>query len=413
MQRSSSAQEVEDTMTEQLECPVFEYKYTRGPDPAGSNFKRLDELQSDARPFFRADEKAGYWVFTDHDAILEALQNPEVFSNGSVSPLDPDPPYKWIPMMIDPPEHGKWRHLLGLYFSPSRVRKLEEEQRVFARDLITTFAESGSCDFYADFAAVFPTSIFLQIMGLPTAKLEDFMGWEAKILHATAESDPDRSKAVAAMMEVVGYFSALIAEKREDPSKRGDDIVSHALDWQIDGEAPSDADLLSCMLLLFMAGLDTVASQLSYTFLHLATHPADRKRIVDDPSIIPAAIEELIRAYPIVQTARKATKDIDFHGCPIKKGEVVKFPLAMANRDPHEHERGGEVDFDAPRPRHISFGAGPHRCLGSHLARQEMVVVLEEWHRLLPEYELADPAAVVEHTGGVYGIDALPLRWPI
>lgn len=397
--------------TDQRECPVLDYKYVRGPEPAGSNFKRLDEIQREIRPFFRSNEKHGYWVFTDHDAILEALQNPELFSNGSVTPLEPNPPYKWIPMMIDPPEHGKWRHLLGLYFSPGRVRSLEDEQRTFARDLINKFRASGSCDFYRDFAAVYPTTIFLQIMGLPIDKLPDFMRWEAKMLHQTENSDPDHAIATATMMEVVAYFSELIAEKRADPSKRGDDIVSHAIGWQIDGESPSDADLLSCMLLLFMAGLDTVASQLSYSFLHLATHEADRKRIAADPSLIPAAVEEFVRAYPIVQTGRKATRDIVFHGCPIKKGEVIELPLAMANRDPREHERGGAVDLDAPRPRHISFGAGPHRCLGSHLARQEMIVVLEEWHRLIPEYELADPSAVVEHTGGVFGIDALPLRW--
>jgi cytochrome P450 len=398
-------------MAQHHKCPMIDYKYNRGPDPAGSNFARLDALQRDARPFFRANEQHGYWVFTDHDAILEALQNPEVFSNGSVKPLEPDPPYKWIPMMIDPPQHGKWRHLLGLYFSPGRIRNLENEQRVFARELIKTFVDRGSCDFYADFAAVFPTTIFLQIMGLPIAKLPDFMTWEDKILHVTADGDPDRSIATAAMMEVMAYFSGLIAEKRADPGQRGDDIISHALDWRIDGEPPSDADVLSCMLLLFMAGLDTVASQLSYSFYHLATHQADRARIAADPALIPAAVEEFLRVYTIVQTARKATRDIEFHGCSIKKGEVVKFPLAMANRDPREHERGGRFDLDAPRPRHLGFGAGPHRCLGSHLARQEMVVVLEEWHRLIPEYELPDEAAVSEHTGGVYGIDVLPLRW--
>jgi len=133
-----------------------------------------------------------------------------------------------------------------------------------------------------------------------------------------------------------------------------------------------------------MAGLDTVASQLSYSFLHLATHEGDRKlhrrRTVDHS----AGSGRTPAAYSIVQTGRKVTRDVVFHGCPIKKGEVVELPLGMANRDPQEHERGGTVDFDAARPRHIGFGAGPHRCLGSHLARQEMAVVLEEWHRLIP-----------------------------
>lgn len=388
-----------------------EYRYLRGPDPALSNFRRHDELQAQCRPYLRADEAPGYWVFTDHDVILEGLQHPEHFSSAVIVPNEPDPPYKWIPVMLDPPEHNKWRHLLGLYFSPGRVNALEEEQREFAVELIEKFRGDGRCDFCTDFASVFPTTIFLQIMGLPLDRLADFMVWEDKILHPTPESDPDRSIAIGAMMEVVGYFSGLITERRDDPSSRGDDIVSHAIDWEIDGEKPSDNDLLSCMLLLFMAGLDTVAAQLSYSFYHFATHRGDRQTIIDDPSRIPAAVDELLRAYPIVQTARKATKDIEFHGCPIKEGDMVAFPLAMANRDPSVFARGGTVDLNAPRPRHIGFGAGPHRCLGSHLARQELTVALQEWHRLIPHYDLADALAVTERGGGVYSLDRLPLRW--
>lgn len=388
-----------------------EYAFVRGPDPACSNFARLDDVQRQHRPFLHAEEADGYWVFTDHDVIREGLQHPELFSNRVMVPIEPDPQYKWIPIMLDPPEHTKWRHVLGLYFSPGRTKALEDEQRAFAIELIEKVRDRGSCDFYRDFAAVFPTTIFLQIMGLPIEKLPDFMVWEDKILHATPENDPDHSRGVEAMMEVVGYFGELIAAKRADPRLRADDIVSNALDWRIDGEAPSDADLLSCMLLLFMAGLDTVASQLCYSFYHLATHPGDRQKLVDDPSRVPQAVEELVRAYPIVQTARIATQDIDFHGCPIKRGDMVAFPLAMANRDPHKHSRGGTVDLDAPSPRHIGFGAGPHRCLGSHLARQEMTVALQEWHRLIPDYEISDESAVSEHTGGVFGIDRLPLRW--
>jgi cytochrome P450 len=328
-------------------------------------------------------------------------------------PIEPDPPYKWIPMMLDPPEHSKWRHVLGPYFSPNRVKNLEPEQRAFSVDLIQEFRARGSCDFYSEFAAIFPTTIFLQIMGLPIDKLDDFMVWEDKILHGTIDIDPDRSIAFGAMIEVSEYFRGLISQRRDDPDSRGDDIVSRAIEWRIDGKPPSDDDLLSCMLLLFMAGLDTVAAQLSYIFYHLATHVADRRKLVADPSRIPAAVEELVRAYAIVQTSRKATQDINFHGCPVKKGDMVAFPLGMANRDPKEYSRGGRVDFDAPWPRHIGFGAGPHRCLGSHLARQELIVVLEEWHRLIPEYEVADEAAIVEHTGGVYSIDRLPLCWPV
>lgn len=391
-------------------CPVFGYRFQSSGDPAVSNFRKLDSLQKESRPFLRADEAQGYWVFTDHEVILEGLQHPELFSNRVIVPIEPDPPYKWIPIMLDPPEHTKWRKLLGLYFSPGRIERLKDEQRTFAVELIEKFRASGSCDFYQEFAQIFPTTIFLQILGLPIEKLPEFLEWETKILHV-ADDDPERKRAMEGMQQVGAYFHSVIAEKRANPELRGDDIVSNALDWQIDGEPAGDMDVLNCMLLLFMAGLDTVAAQLSYTLYHLATHPEDRRRIAEDPSRIPHAVEELVRAYPIVQTARKATSDFDFHGCPVKAGDMISFPLAMAGRDPKNFERGGEVDLDAGVVRHISFGAGPHRCLGSHLARQEMVVALEEWHRLIPEYDVADESRVVEHTGGVYSIDCLPLTW--
>jgi len=169
--------------------------------------------------------------------------------------------------------------------------------------------------------------------------------------------------------------------------------------------------VLSCLLLLFMAGLDTVTSQLSYSFLHLATHEADRARLAADPGLVPHAVEELMRAYPIVQTARRATRDIEFHGCPVKAGDMVAFPLGMAGRDAKEYPGAKQVDLDREVTRHISFGAGPHRCLGSHLARQELAVALHEWHKLIPDYRVADPARVVEHSGGVYSLEALPLAW--
>ena len=397
--------------TDDRGCPVTDYTFIGGRKPPLSFFAEQDEYQRASRPFLRSGEAQGYWVFTDHEVILEGLQHPELFTSDVIVPVDPDPPYMWRPIMLNPPEHTKWRKLLGSYFSPGRVEALEDAQRAFAAELIEGFRADGQCDFYKRFAEVFPTTIFLQILGLPVDKLDEFMVWEDKILHGTPESDPDRTIGFAAMQEVMGYFQGLIDEKRADPSKLADDIVSHAVEWKIDGEPVTDDEILSCMLLLFMAGLDTVASQLSYTLYHLATHPTDRKRLADEPELIPHAVEELMRAYPIVQTARKASGDFDFHGCPVKKGDMVAFPLAMAGRDPTNYERAGAVDLDAEQVRHISFGAGPHRCLGSHLARQEMIVALQEWHRLIPDYQIPDGAEILEHNGGVYSLESLPLTW--
>jgi cytochrome P450 len=389
-------------------CPVEDYA-TQGPrrEPL-AHFRRFDELRGRSGPYFWTETAQGYYVFLDHDVILDGLQHPEVFSSSVIVPEDPDPPYKWIPVMLDPPEHTKWRQLLAGWFSPRRVTLMADEQRAFAARLIDEIAARGSCDYVEDFAHTFPTTIFLQILGAPTDMLPTFMEWEEAILRRSESAEPD--DAMAAMVQVMQYFGGLIEERRAS-GVDGHDIVSAALSWEIDGEPVKDEDLLSCMLLLFMAGLDTVAAQLSYGMHHLATHADDRARLVADPSIVPSVVEEVLRTFPIVQTARKVAADTDFHGCPVRAGDMVVFPLGSANRDERTFPDATEFRLDRGPTRHIAFGAGPHRCLGSHLARQEMAIALEEWHRRIPDYRPDPDRHAVEHGGGVYGLDNLPLVW--
>jgi cytochrome P450 len=161
---------------------------------------------------------------------------------------------------------------------------------------------------------------------------------------------------------------------------------------------------------MFMAGLDTVTIQLNYSWWHLATHDGDRARIVKEPEIIPNAVEELLRAYAFVAPGRKVMKDGDFHGCPMKAGDMVLLPLCGATRDPAAFPEPTRVDFDRPANNHLAFGAGPHRCLGSHLARRELRVALEEWHKRIPDYRIPDGAVIDEH-GSMFGINQLPLVW--
>jgi cytochrome P450 len=161
---------------------------------------------------------------------------------------------------------------------------------------------------------------------------------------------------------------------------------------------------------MFMAGLDTVSIQLSYAFWHLACHPADRGRLVKEPALIPSAVEEFLRLFAFVAPARKVMRDVDFHGCPLKAGDMVLVPLSAATRDPSHFADATAFVPERENNNHIAFGAGPHRCLGSHLARRELRVALEEWHQRIPDYRLTEGVAVIEH-GGMYGIDALELSW--
>src|SRR4051794_25046029 len=198
-------------------CPVVRYTMNPGQAPADAYFQRNDKFQAQARPALWTEEAQGYWVFTDHDVILDGLNSPDLFSNSVLVPVEPDPPYKWIPIMLDPPEHTKWRQVLGSYFSPKRVKDMKDDQSRFAGELIETFRSRGECEFMGEFAQVFPTTIFLQIMGMPAEQLDQFMVWEHAILHATEEDDPDSTKRFGAMQEVTAYFGGLIADRRTHP----------------------------------------------------------------------------------------------------------------------------------------------------------------------------------------------------
>jgi cytochrome P450 len=287
---------------------------------------------------------------------------------------------------------------------------MEDKVRARAAEIIDRFAHQGRCDGKKDFAEPYPTSIFLELMGLPVGETPQFLDWENAILNTPAEEDPDRSIAMKAMNEVMAYFSELIGRRRVDPR---DDLVSAALSWEIDGAKIREEDLLSLCLLLFMAGLDTVTCQLAWSLYHRASVPEDRARIVADPSLIPGAVEEMLRAYTIVRPSRKVTRDIEFHGCPMKAGDMVFLPLSGACRDPEVFPGGDKVIIDRSPNNHIAFGAGPHRCVGSHLARRELRVALEEWHRRIPDYRIPDDAEIKEYGGGELGIVSLPLVWDV
>jgi cytochrome P450 len=392
------------------QCPVANIELSSLAGPALTGFRAIDDAQDETRPVLRNTEgEHNYWMFTDYDTIIEGLQHPELWSSSVIVPTDPNPLYKWIPVMIDPPEHAAWRRVLAEYFSPGRVKSMRDEQHRLAGEIVDGLIAKGECDFVTEVARLFPSTIFLDIMGMPKEKLPEFLEWEDKMLHQTGADEETMAVRLEGMGQVVAYFQTLIEERRANPDPNAQDIVTAALNWTLDGEPINDGDLLNCLLLLFMAGLDTVANQLSYSMLHLATHAEDRARIVADPELIPRAVEEILRVYPIVQTARKATKDFEFHGCPVKAGDMASFPLAAAGRDENMFPDARTVDLDRGVTRHISFGAGPHRCLGSHLARQELAVLLEEWHKRIPEYRVVGEPK--EHAGQVFGLDSLVLSW--
>lgn len=385
--------------------PAYHFDNRLG-GPVLSHQERWDEIAC-THSGFRSTIARGYWVVTNGSAVQEALQDWRTFSNTSVTALDPNPRFLWIPEMLDPPLHTKWRRLLGKDFSPNAIAAREPEIREVAAGLIDRLKDSGGADVLDEFARRFPTLIFMRLMGLPEEDLATFLAWIHDLLHLSYDEDPQGTRQLSAMNAVSDYFEEQIALRREAPR---DDLLSRAMTWEIDGEPISDRDMHAFCILLFQAGFDTVPISIGWALYHFATHPEHRSAITADPSLIATSVEETLRVYSFVVPARKATKDVEVGGCPVKAGEMVMLPLAVSNRDPERFENPLEVDPWRKTTNHIAFGSGPHRCLGSHLARLELNIAVEEWHKRIPDYRIA-PGQDLEQHGNMYGIKSLRLEW--
>lgn len=381
--------------------------------PPCSMFRKVDGLLRDGASVLYTEDAQGYYVVVDSESTNEILRDPARFSSKAVMAIDPEPAYGLTPIMTDPPIHTKWRQLLASHFSPGRVKQFAPRIRAQAADLANAVAGEGRCDFMQAFASQLPVVAFLELLGLPPEDLPQIREWEQLIDHPDPVNDPDRAKFTQAMAEVGAYFARHIEERRQALTDEVQDLISESLKWRIDGEAIPLDQLLSFCTMIFVAGMDTTASQLGYIFYHLGTHDGDRRRIVAEPDIRTNALEEMLRAYPVIQLGRKSTMDTEVGGCPIRADTMITLPLAGANRDPHEYDRPEQVDFDRESLRHIGFGVGPHRCLGLHLARLTMIIAIEEWHKVIPEYRVPGSSDVVELTGGIAGIHQLPLEWTI
>jgi cytochrome P450 len=385
-------------------CPVIHLDTVRDR-PVGEWSADLDRLR-EASPIYW-NEHGGYWVLTRASMVREVFQNATVFTNDSITPGDPDPAYKWIPSNINPPTHVQYRQILNRAFGPAAVRRVEPNARKYCSMAIDEVVDNGRCDYVAEIGGVFPTRVFLELVDLPWQDAPLFVDWTETIFDGFFSSP----EALTAVGEVNQYFVELIADRRRTPRDPELDFATHLLTATVDGEPMSDDDVLNIFNQLVLAGLDTVKSALSYSFLHLSTNETDRRRIVDEPAIIPSAIEEFLRAYPLVMEGRKLSQDIDFHGVPMRAGEMVMLALPTVMHDPDQFERPDVVLIDREKNNHLSFGGGPHRCLGSHLARMEMAVGLEEWHRRIPDYRLACPVDEVVERGGQLSLRSLPLVW--
>ncbi|MDB5986507.1 MAG: putative cytochrome [Nevskia sp.] len=371
-------------------------------------FKVMNALRTKADIFYTPvhfSNSAGAWVLTRAEDIRHVLQNPQLFSSQGVSGFSKLLGETWdmIPLELDPPRHTQFRAILNPLLSPVKIAQMQEGIRASCIELIDAVANQGGCDFVEAFAKPFPVRIFLQLMGLPLELFDQFLKWNNSLLFG--ESMEERIAAAAAIRD---YLRQLIAERKKNPVK---DLVSSAVQARVDGEPITDDEILGICYLLFVGGLDTVAASLSFYFRHLAMHPQQQQQLRENPALIAEAVEELLRTHAVVMVSRFVTADTEVAGVAMKQGDCIAIYTSFASFDPAEIDHPEVVDFNRSLNRHIAFSYGPHRCVGSHLARRELITALEEWTRRMPEFRIPSGAAVKMHGGVVFSIDRLPLVW--
>jgi len=348
------------------------------------------------------------------DLIDEAFRNPEVFSS-NMSAVDLCNVRPLIPLQIDPPQHKSYRKILDPLFAPREMVKLEAAFAARVNALIDGFIERGTVDFAQEFSIPFPSLAFLSLLGLPADELPSFLRMKDGIIRpdsvvgAPREDPATKAYQREIANSIYDYFDRVIDERS---AQRQDDLISRFLDTEVEGERLTREEILDICFLFLIAGLDTVTATLDCMFSFFVEHPEHRREIVDDPSLIPAAVEELLRwETPVMTVVRVAMEDTEIGGCPVREGDHVMAMLSSANLDNAEFDDGDVVRFDREANRHIAFGVGVHRCLGSHLARTEVRIALREWHRRIPEYALVD-GATLEFTPAIRSVEHFPMVFP-
>jgi hypothetical protein len=307
------------------------------------------------------------------------------------------------PISSDPPEHGPARRLILPAFSPPAVAAHEPFTRELAHRLMDGFAGRGRCDGATDYAQQIPPRVIAHLLGIDPEQGDTFVTWVRGLLEHGL-TDPELRIRTAG--QIFEFFAQQVAERRADP---GDDFISRMLAGDLDGQPVSDAHAVGTCNLLLVAGIDTTWSSIGSALWHLAAYPDDRHRLVEEPELLPTAVEELLRAYSPVTMARVVTEDVKMNGVTLHPGDRVLMNFPGANRDPDVFPDPDRVVIDRAHNRHIAFGVGIHRCAGSNLARMEMNVALSVFLERIPEFSLEDPAAVTWAGGQVRGPRNLPL----
>jgi cytochrome P450 len=362
------------------------------------------ELQKTHPDVFYTTANGGHWIVGRYDLMYDILRDTEHFSNRELDIPASNSPNVMIPLNLDPPDHAPYRIILMRSFDRKAVAAMEPKLRMWANRLIDRVIAQGACDFGETLGAAFPVSIFMELMGLPQERFEEF---RSIVLEYFGKTTTERR--IAIQDQMIAIMSDEFEDRRLNPR---DDLMTRLVQDDIKGRKLTEQELQSIGFLLFIAGLDTVANALTFAFRHLASDAALQARLRAEPEKIPDFVEESLRRYAVVNQTRIVKKDRDFAGARFRVGDMVLCPLTMAGMDDRKNPDPERFDIDRPEREHLTFSAGPHLCIGNILARAEMRVFTEEWLKRIPQMRLA-PGAVFEWRPSlVFSLKELPIEWP-
>jgi len=374
---------------------IFDYDYVDDarlkPDP----FVGVASLREDAPPIFYTPRNGGHWVVTTHRAAFDIGRNSDLFGNKS-------PGATFIPATIDPPHHKPYRAVLNKAFAPEKVKALSVQVRRIAIDLIDAIAPQKTCEFIGAVAEPLPIIVFMKLVGIPDHYFRDLRNWVVDLLN-----EADHNKRDESVSRILKVTEELIHARQQKPE---DDLISSLVHTELDGRPLTFEELQSYCLMLVVAGLDTVVNSIGFTVRHLAMDQAMQQAMRDDPTRIPTLTEDLLRRYSTVSANRMVRQDAEYEGIQFRTGDRILMHYPVIGIDPDAYPEPEKIIEGRKEPS-LAFGIGRHRCVGSHLARMELVVFLEEWLARIPRFRLDPKNPPHLHAGHVFGVEKMDLLW--
>jgi cytochrome P450 len=379
------------------------------PQWAADPYPILDDLRQRC-PIARTERFGGGWLPTCYSDVAAIAYDTQHFSSRSIimgnfrPPVELAPAGGSPPITSDPPFHHDARKLLLPAFTKTAVSRQEPATRAFCHSLIDALEGQDAVDAARDYAQQIPIRVIADMLGFPVEDGQQFREFAANTLEGINRPPEERVTRMSAL------FYYLLAQVQDHLDNPGDDLTTFLINAELSGRKLDVSHVVGAMALLLIAGTDTTSSAIGSALWHLARNPRDRSRLVEEPELLPTAMEEFLRAYAPVTMARLVKEDMHFRGVSMKTDDWVLLSYPAANRDPAQFERADEVVIDREVNRHAAFGLGIHRCVGSHLARMELRVALEVWLERIGAFALADPSAVSWSAGQVRGPRMLPLH---